>query len=368
MATLQQRKKNGKNGGWEIQFRDLHGRRRTITLGQKYKDRMALQLRDVVEVLVDKKINADPTIHKPTQTWVEKAPPEIREKLARFDLWTPPVQYTLETLWDRFINQKADKSKGTQKAYNSVKKRFFGYFDPTESIASVTKDRILEWKGSLFEDYSEATIKGTLVHAKAAFAWAIEEEWITKNPLNKVETGSYRNEENDRIITMEEYVRLLDACPHQEWRVIITLARIGGLRPCEIVNLRWSSIDWVRGCFQVVSPKLKGRKNYKREVPLFPDIVTELKRLLLDYEDGVPDYVINCHSDRSNANFVWAFIPIAEKAGLLHCAPFPAAILHLLPYRRYLNIVGHRLLDIHFQWRCGGTGVFLGDNWFKRGN
>jgi len=313
MATLRQRT----NGIWEIQFRDLDGRRKTITLGRKYRERIARDLQNAVRVLVDRKNQGDPKVHRPTQAWIEGTTPEIRKKLAKFDLWTPPVQYTLEMLWDRFINQKADKSKGTQKAYHSVKRRFFGYFDPQESIKTVTKDAILEWKNHLFEteNYSEATIKGTLVHAKAAFAWAIAKEWITKNPFGKID-GSYRNEENDRIITPEEYSRLLDACPNQEWRVIITLARIGGLRPCEIVNLRWSSINWVKGCFQVFSPKLKGRRNYKRGVPLFPDIVVELKKLLLAYGDTPPEYVINCHSDRSNANFVWAFIPIAERAGL----------------------------------------------------
>ena len=93
-----------------------------------------------------KKFNDDPTPHEPTQKWVEKASPEIREKLAKFDLWNPPVQYTLEMLWDRFINQKADKSKGTQKAYHSVERHFFDYFKPTDPLETVTKEVILEWK------------------------------------------------------------------------------------------------------------------------------------------------------------------------------------------------------------------------------
>ena len=57
MATLQRRT----HGGWELQFRDEHHRKQTITLsGRKYKERIALQLKDVVEVLVDKRVNNDP--------------------------------------------------------------------------------------------------------------------------------------------------------------------------------------------------------------------------------------------------------------------------------------------------------------------
>jgi hypothetical protein len=43
-----------------------------------------------VEVLIDKKINHDPTKHSPTEMWVEHAAPEIREKLAKFELWQMP--------------------------------------------------------------------------------------------------------------------------------------------------------------------------------------------------------------------------------------------------------------------------------------
>ena len=54
MATLQKRK----SGCWELQYKDEHHRKQTITLsGRKYKERIALQLKDAVEVLIDKKVN-----------------------------------------------------------------------------------------------------------------------------------------------------------------------------------------------------------------------------------------------------------------------------------------------------------------------
>ena len=152
---------------------------------------------------------------------------------------------------------------------------------------------------------------------KAAFAWAKEEEWITKNPLDKVETGTYRNKKNDRTITLEEYRKLLLACPNQEWRVIIILARVGGLRPCEIVNLRWSRINWEGKRVNVFSPKLiQHEKLRERDVPLFDRIPEELARLRLEYGNDLPEYVINCFPDRTNANMVTDFAPIAERAGI----------------------------------------------------
>ena len=311
MASLRLRS----NGIWEIQFTNEYQKKKTITLSsRKYKQRTAQQLQDAVRILISKKINNDPTPDRVTKTWVKNATPEIQKKLAKFDLWTPPVEYSLGELWEKFIDQKSDKSEGTQKAYNTVKDRFLEYFDQKKSIEIVTKEVILEWKRHLFEvkNYAEATVKGTLVKTKAAFDWAKEQGWITKNPLDKVETGSYRNLENDRIITLEEFGKLLDACPDQEWRVIITLARVGGLRPCEIANLRWCNIDWKNNRFQVYSPKLKQHEKwYKREVPLFTEISVELEKLREVQGNGLPEYIINCCTDRTNANMVNDFTPIA---------------------------------------------------------
>ena len=53
---------------------------------------------------------------------------------------------------------------------------------------------------------------------------------LSKSPDKNIPNGKMVNREYDRFITMEEYALLLDACPTQEWRVIVALARIGGLR------------------------------------------------------------------------------------------------------------------------------------------
>jgi len=50
--------------------------------------------------------------------------------------------------------------------------------------------------------------------------------------------------------------KLLEACPDTEWRLIIALARCGGLRiPSEALALTWAGIDWAHGRFRVRSPK-----------------------------------------------------------------------------------------------------------------
>ena len=300
MASLRERK----NGTWEIQFWDEYRRRRTITLsGRKFKRPTAERLRDVVKILNDKKFNDDPTKHDPTETWVENAVPEIRAKLAKFGLWQKPSKHTVKDLWDEFLDGYTFKTDSTRKTYLDARRRFDLFFTKSnELIVRLTKDRIEGWKAFLIATgrFAVPTIAGTIQKTKTVFNWAVEQKWLTESPLKGVAEGDFRNPAKDREVTMVEYQRLLDACQCQEWRVIITLARIGGLRPCEIMVLRWTDIGIgeKRDRVRVFSPKLNPHKHLReREVPMFPEMVTELDRLRV-MTDGDQEFVINRYNSR----------------------------------------------------------------------
>ena len=75
MATLRKRT----TGCWELQYRDEHRRKQTITLSdRKYKERIVKHLKEAVEVLVDKRLNNDPRQDPTVKAWVENAPPDIQ--------------------------------------------------------------------------------------------------------------------------------------------------------------------------------------------------------------------------------------------------------------------------------------------------
>ena len=135
--------------------------------------------------------------------------------------------------------------------------------------------------------------------------------------MSGIARGSFVNRENDRIINMEEYAKLLDACPNQEWRTIIALARIGGLRcPSELKRLRWTDINWAENRFLVRASKTERYAGQgERIVPLFPELRTELNRHdSLDETEG-NEFVIEQYQGTS-----WrlgaVFQRIAHRAGL----------------------------------------------------
>jgi integrase len=270
-------------------------------------------------VLVDKKINRDPTQDRVTKAWVENSSLEIREKLARVGLYDLPSKHTTKELWDTYLDKNCDMHEDTQRTYLYARDRFFLFFKQTELLDELTQDRMKEWRRFLLDGgkYAPATVAGTLSKAKAVFNWAKRERWIKVSPLDGVGRGSYRNREKDRFITQEEYRLLLDACPCQEWRLIITLARIGGLHPCEILTLRWSDIDDKRDRFRVFNSKLKQHERlYEREVPLFAEVSAELGKLRSLPGNEEQEYVINRYANRAKSNLGTQFARIAKKAGI----------------------------------------------------
>ena len=116
---------------------------------------------------------------------------------------------------------------------------------------------------------------------------------------------------------MELYAKLLDACPNQEWRTIIALARIGGLRcPSELHQLRWADIHWAESRFLVHSPKTERYEGHReRLVPLFPELRAELERHFSLDETKGSEFVIE-HYQNTCWNLHHPFSTMVRRAGL----------------------------------------------------
>ncbi|MCL2625116.1 MAG: site-specific integrase [Planctomycetaceae bacterium] len=116
---------------------------------------------------------------------------------------------------------------------------------------------------------------------------------------------------------MEEYRRLLEACPCQDWRAIISLARIGGLRcPSEVITLRWKDVNWKKNCFYVRSSKTEQHEGKEsRVVPIFPELKAELEALFSHPESKGQKFVINRYQN-ANQNLRTTLEKIVIRAGL----------------------------------------------------
>jgi len=346
MATLTKRKRDGCLM-FEIQWY-ADGRRKTIPLGKKFTEKTARELHEVVEVLLHCKTNGIEYPGKRTVNWIESANKTIRDKLAKAGLIEVPPSHTLEELWEMFIKQKSKEVKeSTLNLYYCVKERFFLFFKPDELLDNLTKERMQSWKDYLLEEVATATASCYLKQCKTAFNWATARGWWTKSPLDGISPGSTINKKNDRFISMDIYFRLLDAAPCKDWRCIISLARIGGLRcPNEVLNLRWEDVNWEHDHFFVRSPKTEHHDGKEgRLVPLFPELKKELESLWFDQSSEGRKFVINRYRDAAQ-NLRTTFGKIVKRAGL---EMFP---------RPFDNMRMTRSNEVYRKW-----GAFLESQW-----
>ena len=317
MATLTVDRRSGTIVGYNIQWCE-NRRRYTIHLSSRtYRRKTVERFKEMVETLVYYRKNGTHVPDKAVASWLTTAPGELQSKLAKVGLINVTKSKTCQELWDTFMKHKTDIKPKTHRLYRSSQRVFCETFSPSEPIEKITADRCLDWKTSLFARFATAGVTGHVKVAKMVFEWAFDQGWIPRNPLKKIPNGSFINREHDRKVSMEEYAKLLDACPNQEWRTIIALARIGGLRcPSELQQLRWSDVHWTKNRFLVHSPKTEHHEGHEeRIVPLFPELRTELERHSSQNETRVSEFVIE-HFQNTSWNLYSPFQTIARRAGL----------------------------------------------------
>ena len=163
-----------------------------------------------------------------------------------------------------------------------------------------------DWRGCLIQLYG-----------KQFFHAARRAELVQKSPFDGVKAGTMANPERLYFLTHEDAQKVIAACPDAEWRVIVALARYGGLRcPSEVLGLTWADIDWDRGRFLVKAAKTAHHADGgRRWVPLFPELLPHLEAAFDVAEPGTV-YVVQrsrCH----DTNLRTGLERIIYRAGLL---------------------------------------------------
>lgn len=141
-------------------------------------------------------------------------------------------------------------------------------------------------------------------------------ELIAKSPMADVKAAPQDNKSREYFVTVDETEKIIAECPDAEWRLIVALARYGGLRtPSETFALTLDCIDWERGRVGILSPKTEchaGRE--ARFIPLFPELRPHLEIVFNAAEPGTT-FVINRHR-LGSSNLRTQLQRIMERAGV----------------------------------------------------
>ena len=281
MASLTQRKKTGE---WIIRFSDGHGDELPVFVGKKPK-RLAEEVRRHVERLVEAR-RANVAVAPETVSWLGAVDDGMRKKLERVGLIAPAalqVRVELGEFVDRYIEQKKiDSSPLTIRNLQQAKKKLLAFFKANRDLRTITVEEMNAFRVWLVDvkKLARNTVSTHLRKTKQFFAEAVDNGLISTNPCRKLRyLQEKRNESRERFMSPEQAVKVLEACPTAEWRVIFSLARFGGMRSSEIQCLRWEHVVWEESRIRV--PGSKGRQGLKRmrDLPIFPELATALRSL-----------------------------------------------------------------------------------------
>jgi integrase len=203
-------------------------------------------------------------------------------------------QVTLKEFMDRFFNAHPGKDS-TRVSYGNVRRNLEEFLGAQRLVSSISAADADDWRAWLdhHEKLSTPTISRRVIAARTMWRKAIRWKLAAENPFVGVKAGKQENDARKMFVPHKTIGNIIAHAPDTEWKVIIALARYGGLRcPSEIYALKWTDIDWEQGTIRVSSIKTQHHEGHsERTVPLFPELRGHLLKLFDEAEPG-SSYVI----------------------------------------------------------------------------
>lgn len=295
------------------------GKRRPIRLGRLEK-RQAEIVRNYCSKL-ETAISTGEPIDAGTADWLGRISDELRDKLAAVGLVKPRGAAILKTFLDGILDSRKDIKPNTRRNYNTTRAHLLSYLGEQADLRSITAGKAAEWRQSLINSgFSQATVSREAKRARQFFRHAIKLELISANPFDDLPTPAQVNTSREFYVTPKMTQAVLDECPDNQWKLIVSLSRYAGLRcPSEHARLKWQDIDWQKNRMTIHSPKTEHHDGGDcRVIPIFPEVRPFLEEAWDAAEEG-ETYVIRGDRDASK-NWRTQLRRFIKRAGL---TPWP---------------------------------------------
>ncbi|MCX7385996.1 MAG: phage integrase SAM-like domain-containing protein, partial [Planctomycetales bacterium] len=269
----------------------LTGKRAKIFCGTLDKKQVQ-QVQLHVEHLISAK-QSGTAIPTNTANWLGDLKGPLRKRLESLQLIIPEKTQTAITVveyMEQVIANRVGKKPNTIRIYNRslyFVKQFFGdcrLMEVTVSQAEKFKVFLLTPKrldGG--KTLCENTARKMLDKLKTVFNDAIKDELLTKNPFKGIASNVTGNAKRERFIEQATIEQVIEAAPDDEFAFIIALSRYGGLRtPSEFSLLKHGDFKLREegSYFEVLAPKTEYCKPEPRIIPVFPELLPYVKKLV----------------------------------------------------------------------------------------
>lgn len=313
---------NDPNGRKRILFVAADGSRRTVRLG-KCSPRDAEAVCRHVEALANATMSGQP-VSRETAAWLGGVGDMLHDRLARAGLVEAresPGRVRLAEFIDGYIAQRVDLKPATRTLLQQARVwlvRFLGEGRRLEDVTSADADG---YRAHMVESgLAKATVAKRCRYARHFFEVAKRRRLVADNPFGHISGAVKGDPAKRRFIPAEDVQRVIDTAPDPQWKLLLALARWGGLRiPSEALALTWADVDFARGRFLVRAAKTEHHDDGGvRVVPMFPELVPHFQAVFDAAPEGA-QHVITRYRSRA-ANLRTQLVRYIEQAGL---TPWP---------------------------------------------
>lgn len=144
-------------------------------------------------------------------------------------------------------------------------------------VSQLSRKHVLRWIRK--SGYNPTSANRAIGALKRAFNWAVEEEYILKNPVAHVRKPKSLTRE--RILTAAERELILKSIRGPAFRDFVTGMTLTGCGPGEVARVRKEEVDLDLGVWILPKHKTRKQTGKPRVVYLCPEALELTKRLLL---------------------------------------------------------------------------------------
>lgn len=319
------------NGTWNIRF-SLPGdtSRKKITLGGISK-KSAAMFRLKIEALIESHITGY-AIDPDTAQWVASLSDDLHDRIARSGLLPKREQVaglTIKQAAEEFYAMRQDVKEETRikwKQGHGKLQKYLGEDRPMTSVTSVDAEEFEQWL--IGNGYAKGTYRKHIAVCKVLWRWAVKRGYASTNVFTGLKSNAVAALDK-RFITRAQIEKVIESCPNTQWRLIVALARYGGLRvPSELAPLKWGDVDWERRRLRVTSPKTEHHEGKgERVTPIFPELMPYLQAAFDEAAEGSEHIITTFELRRSTSAYLRKIMrQIIRKAGL---TPWPRTFQNL---------------------------------------
>ena len=191
---------------------------------------------------------------------------------------------TLHSYAERFLRNRPALAPATITLYGVTIASLCSYFGPGRKLDAISRPEGADWWGSLLrEGRGAVTVSRYVRQARTIFSSAVKEGLLAGNPFDALSASTPVPDRQWQYVELPTLHKLLAACPSDDWRLLLALCRLAGLRQGEALRLQWGDVDLNERILTVRNPeKYQTTKARTRKLPISPElyrILAQARRL-----------------------------------------------------------------------------------------